>query len=254
MYVLAVPGTPPLFTSYSLPQPQRRQGRAAALSLVAHVAVAVVVLWRGAALMAGGGGGTGPRGGGGGGGRPVVTWFTLPAGSAPQAVDMPAPPTVTVPIVALPDPVKIDVPPLEAIAPPVAPPPPAVAGSGTGTTGGPGQGPGSGGGQGTGTGPGSGSDAGPGSGGEAGYILPATPRWARLPPSGAPAEVQKHPHVVRFWVTAEGRVARVEVSPPIKDARYRRGFIEAMMGYVFNPATTRDGRRIDYVASVTVTP
>jgi periplasmic protein TonB len=254
VYVLAVPGTPPLFNSYSLPQPRRRHGRAAALSLLAHIGIAVLVLWRGATLMAGGGGGTGPRGGGGGGGPSVVTWFTLPAGSAPQAVDMPAAPTVVVPTMALPDPVKIDVPPLETISPPVAPPPPAVAGSGTGTTGGPGQGPGSGGGQGTGTGLGSGSDAGPGSGGEAGYILPATPRWALTPPQGAPAGVHGRPYQVRFWVTADGRVTRVEVTPPIKDAAYRRRFQEAMMGFRFTPAATRDGRRIDYVASVTVTP
>jgi hypothetical protein len=183
-----------------------------------------------------------------------VTWFTLPAASsAPQAVDVPAAPALAVPSVALPDPVKIDIP-IEPL--PTAVPPAAVAavGTGTGTTGGPGQGPGSGGGQGTGTGTGSGSDVGPGSGGEAGYILPATPRWARLPPSGAPAGVRNRPHLVRFWVTADGRVARIEVSPPIKDAGYRRGFTEAMMGYLFNPATTRDGRRIAYVASVTVTP
>ena len=251
MYVLAVPENPPQFNAYSLPLSRRRQGPAAALSLVVHVAIAVLVLWRGAALL-GGGGGPGPRGGGGGGGRPVVTWFTLPTGSAPQALDVPAQPAVTVPTVALPDPVKLDVPPLEAIAPP--PPAAAAVGSGTGTTGGPGQGPGSGGGQGTGTGPGTGSDAGPGSGGEAGYILPATPRWAIFPPPGAPSAVRGRPHQVRFWVTADGRVTRVEVTPPIKDAAYRRQFNERMMGYLFTPAATRDGRRVDYVASVTVIP
>ena len=251
MYVLAVPETPPLFNAYSLPLPRRRQGPAALVSLIAHMTIGVLVLWRGAALL-GGGGGSGPRGGGGGGGQPAVTWFTLPAGSAPQALDVPAPPAVTVPSVALPDPVKIDVPPLEQIAPP--PPAAVVAGTGTGTTGGPGQGPGSGGGQGTGTGPGTGSDAGPGSGGEAGYILPATPRWAIFPPPGAPSAVRGHAHQVRFWVTADGRVTRVEVTPPIKDAAYRRQFNERMMGYLFTPAATRDGRRVDYVASVTVIP
>ena len=255
MYVLAVPETPPLFTAYSLPLPRRRQGPAAALSLLAHIVIAVLVLWRGSALLQGGGGGTGggPRGGGGGGSRPTLTWFTLPAGSAPQALDVPAPPAVTVPTVALPDPVKIETPPLE----PTLFPPPATAapaGTGTGTSGGPGQGPGSGGGQGTGTGPGNGSDAGPGSGGEAGYIFPATPRWAIFPPPGAPNEVRGHQHQVRFWVTADGRVTRVEVTPPIKDAAYRRQFNERMMGYLFTPAATRDGRRVDYVASVTVIP
>ena len=250
MYVLAVPGTPPLFNSYSLPQPPRRQARAAALSFVAHVAIAVLVLWRGAALMAGGGGGggAGPRGGGGGGGRPVVTWFTLPAGSVPQAVDMPAPPVVTVPILALPDPVKIDVPPLEAIAPPVAPPPPppAVAGSGTGTTGGPGQGPGSGGGQGTGTGPGRGSDAGPGSGGEAGYI-PADPRGI------TPIFCSRGQSVLRFWVEADGRVSRVQVNPPPADAGCHREMVAQMKGFKFRPAMTRDGRPVASVFEIRLT-
>ncbi len=253
MYVLAVPETPPFFTAYSLPLPRRRQGPAAALSVLAHVVIAVLVLWRGSALLQGGGGGTGPRGGGGGGGRPALTWFILPAGSAPQALDVPAPPAVTVPTVALLDPVKIETPLLETT---VFPPPATTApvGTGTGTSGGPGQGPGSGGGQGTGTGPGSGSDAGPGSGGEAGYIFPATPRWAIFPPPGAPNGVRGHQHQVRFWVTADGRVTRVEVAPPIKDAAYRRQFNERMMGYLFTPAATRDGRRVDYVASVTVIP
>ncbi len=254
MYVLTVAETPPprLFTAYSLPLPRRRQGPAAALSLLAHVTIAFLVLWRGAALLEGGGGGSGPRGGGGGGGRPVVTWFTLPPGSAPQALDVPAAPAVTVPTVALPDPVKIDIPDLT----PTAPPPAAAVpvGTGSGTSGGPGQGPGSGGGQGTGTGPGSGSEAGPGSGGAAGYILPATPRWAIFPPPGAPTAVRGHAHQVRFWVTADGRVTRVEVTPPIKDAGYRRQFNERMMGYLFTPAATRDGRRVEYVASVTVIP
>ena len=241
-----------MFTAFSLPLPRRRQGPAAALSFVAHVAIAGLMLWRGAELLAGGGGGTGPRGGGGGGGRTVVTRITLATGTATQALDMPAPPAVTVPTVALPDPVKLDVPAIETMTMP--PPAPAAQGSGTGTTGGPGQGPGSGGGQGTGTGPGSGSDAGPGSGGEAGYILPASPRWAIFPPPGAPGAVRGQRLQVRFWVTADGRVTRVEVTPPIKDAAYRRQFNERMMGYLFTPAATRDGRRVDYVASVTVIP
>jgi hypothetical protein len=74
-----------------------------------------------------------------------------------------------------------------------------------------------------------------------------------LPPTGAPKDAH-HPYVVRFWVTAEGRVIRVETNPPIKDGDYRRQFIERMMGYQFNPATTRDGRHVDQVFSVTITP
>jgi hypothetical protein len=147
------------------------------------------------------------------------------------------------------EPVKIDMPP-----PTVAIAPPAAVGTGDGTTGGPGQGPGSGGGTGTGTGTGTGADAGPGSGGKASDIFAATPRWAIMAPTGAPPEVHGKRHEVRFWVTAEGRVTRVEVTPAIKDGGYRREFMERMMGYLFNPATTRDGRRVEYIASVVVYP
>ncbi|MFN2571299.1 MAG: hypothetical protein ABR537_06755 [Gemmatimonadales bacterium] len=241
------------FDAYALPLPRRREGPAAAVSFLIHVAIAVLVLWRGAALFkAGGGGGTGPRGGGGGGGRPAVSWFALPSVATAQAQDITqAPPAVTVPTVAPPvvEPVKIDVPPSTAVITP-----PAAVGTGTGTTGGPGQGPGTGGGTGTGTGMGAGADSGSGSGGGPGYIFPASPRWTIFPPPGAPRDTRGRRHEVRFWVTAEGRVTRVEVTPPIKDAGYRREFNERMMGYLFNPATTRDGQAVDYVASVTVIP
>ena len=247
----------PAFDAYTLPLPPRRQGRgAAALSFVAHVTIAVLVLWRGAELFqSGGGGGSGPRGGGGGGGRPAVSWVALPAApaAAPPEEQTQAPPAVTVPTAVIPAPTiaKIDVP---LVPPPPVPATTAPVGTGDGTTGGPGQGPGSGGGRGTGTGTGVGADSGSGSGGDASDIFPASPRWAVLPPRGAPRGVQGKRYEVRFWVTAEGRVTRVEVTPPIKDSDYAREFRERMMGYLFNPATTRDGRRIDYIASAIVIP
>ena len=177
-----------------------------------------------------------------------MSWFALPAPSTAQAQDAPAAPTVSVPTLAvpLPDALKIDVP-LATIVTPAAP-----VGPGAGTTGGPGQGPGTGGGQGTGTGSGKGADSGSASGGNAGDIFPASPRWAITPPGGAPRQARGR-YEVRFWVTAEGRVTRVEVTPPIKDAGYRREFMQSMMGFQFNPATTRDGRRIDSIATVTIT-
>ncbi len=154
-------------------------------------------------------------------------------------------PTAAAPLV---EPVKLDLPP-----PTVAITPPAAVGTGDGTTGGPGQGPGSGGGTGTGTGTGMGSDAGPGSGGKASDIFAATPRWAIMAPPGAPREARGR-HEVRFWVTADGRVVKIEVMPPIKDSGYRREFTERMMGYLFNPATTRDGRHVESIASLVVYP
>jgi len=243
----------PAFNAYALPLPRRREGPAAALSFLAHVTIAILVLWRGAALVAGGGGGgPGPRGGGGGGGRPAVSWFALPAPSVAQAreVQEVPPPAVTVPTIAVPTPEPVKIEPLTALVLAT----PAAVGTGAGTSGGPGEGPGAGGGKGTGTGTGVGSDSGAGSGGDASYIFPASPRWTIFPPPGAPREARGRRHEVRFWVTAEGKVTRVEVTPPIKDAGYRRDFTERMMGYLFNPATTRDGRHVDYVASVTVIP
>lgn len=235
----------PIFDSYALPLPQRREGPATALSFLAHVAIAILVLWRGAALFeSGGGGGTGPRGGGGGGGRPAVSWFALPTTSSPQLTTTPQTQAVTVPTVATPvtEPVKIDLPP-----PTVAITPPVAVGTGDGTAGGPGKGPGTGGGTGTGTGTGTGSDAGPGSGGKASDIFAATPKWVLNPPDGMP----HGRYEVRFWVTTEGRVTRVEITPPMKDAGYRREFTRQLMGYLFNPARTRDGRYVDFVATIT---
>ena len=85
-------------------------------------------------------------------------------------------------------------------------------------------------------------------------VVPASVRWAVFPPPGAPREVRGRKYEVKFWVSAEGRVTRVEVSPPIKDEGYRREFTERMMGVLFNPATTRDGRPVDYIATVTLIP
>jgi hypothetical protein len=218
------------------------------------VAIAILVLWRGAVLFeGGGGGGSGPRGGGGGGGRPAVSWLALPTSSSPQPETAQQAPAVTVPTVAPPvtEPVKIELPPPTiAIVPPA---PTAAVGTGDGTTGGPGQGPGRGGGTGTGTGTGTGADAGPGSGGDASDIIGAKPRLIINTPVGAPPDA-KGGHEVRFWVRADGRVTKIEVTPPIKDGGYRRAFMEAMRGFLFDPARTLDGRPVDSVYRLTVYP
>ena len=251
---VTAPSPRPRFDSYALPLERRREGSATAVSAVAHITIALLVLWRGAVLFeTGGGGGTGPRGGGGGGGRPAVSWVALPMPAAaqqePAQPTPPPPPAVTVPTVATPvtEPVKLDVPPptltLRADA----------AGTGAGTTGGPGQGPGSGGGTGTGAGTGAGPDTGPGSGGAANDIFGPTPLLVPTVPSGAPPD-DKRKHEVRFWIRADGTVTRVEVNPPIRDSGYRRRFMEAMQGFRFGPAKTREGRPIDYIYSIVVYP
>jgi hypothetical protein len=228
----------PVFDSYSLPLPRRREGPAAALSFIVHITIAILVLWRGAALFEGGGSGSGPRGGGGGGGRPAVSWFAMPAVASPQAQDVPPPhtaPAVTVPTIAvpLPEPVKIEVP-LPSVV--IAPPPPAAIGTGAGTSGGVGAGPGSDGGKGTGTGTGVGADSGAGSGGNAGDIFPANVYGLIVPPDCVRGEI-----TVRFWVERDGRVSQVVVNPPPKNAGCHRELIKHMMGYSFRPAMTRAG-------------
>src|SRR5437773_1694210 len=106
---------------------------------------------------------------------------------------------------------------------------------------------------GTGSETGSGADAGPGSGGGASDMFGPTPLLVPNVPPGAPPE-ERRKHEVRFWIRADGRVTRIEVSPPIRDSGYRRVFMETMWNFVFSPAKTRDGRPLDYVYSIDVYP
>ncbi len=77
---------------------------------------------------------------------------------------------------------------------------------------------------------------------------------ARVIFSGPRRPEERKKHEVRFWIRADGRVTRIEVSPPIRDSGYRRVFMETMWNFVFSPAKTRDGRPIDYVYGIVVYP
>ncbi|MBI1967807.1 MAG: hypothetical protein HYS40_07440 [Gemmatimonadetes bacterium] len=241
----AIPPSPPPprsprapFTAYRLPRGRGRSGIGAVVSFAIHVLVIVAIFWHGAeALLELGAGGAGPRGGGGGGGRPVARFFNLPAASTPVAVDVPPVPAITVdqlpvPDIQVEDLARIEVPKQEI-------PLTTIPGAGQETGGGPGQGAGTGGGTGTGVGTGTGSAEGPGTGGEGGYIFPANPLGIILPASCARGRFY-----VRFWVGVDGRVSRVEMNPPPRDAGCRREMTERMMGYKFRPATTRDGQPV----------
>jgi hypothetical protein len=207
---------------------------------VAHGAIALALLWRGAALLVGGSGGSGLPGGSGGGGRPAVSWFTLPTPSAPQIYDVPAAPVTPVAVLALPDPVRIDLPQLRSVAP-------VATDAGTGGGLGPGTG-GQGTGTGTGTGTGRGVDSGSGSDGEGSYILPAEANGVIVPPACARGEF-----TIRFWVEVDGRVSRLEIDPLPRDAGCRRQMIEALKAYRFRPARTRDGRAVASIYPFKVT-
>jgi hypothetical protein len=181
-----------------------------------------------------------------GGSRPPggrVNFFAIPAG-APAAVDVAPPLRLTVSDLAVLRRIQVELPPIEPLRTTVSAPLldyRVVAGGGGGAGGGGDGGMSPGAGMGTGTGI------------EAGYIFPASPRTAILPPPGqAPGSVAGHTLRVKFWVATDGRVTRVEVNPPIVDGAYSREFQQRMMAYQFYPAHTRDGQSVASVVTISV--
>jgi len=234
----------PIFDRYKMPRARHRAPSATAVAVAAHVAVALLVLWRGAVRVEDAWGGTPPPESRGVR-RPAITWVALPefSSSKPEAPP-PPPPTVTVPAVARPlaEPVKLDLPAsprLVLVATPTA----IATGSGSGAD--PASEPD--------TGVRTDTVAGTETGTNAHDIFGPTPSIQPAMPPGAPAD-EKGEHEVRFWIRADGRVARIEVIPRIRDSAYRRRFMEAMSGFAFDPAKTQDGRPIEYVYSILVHP
>ena len=205
------------------------------------------------------------RAGGGGGGAGGRAYISLPAPhrSAPVAVEVEAPPSATIPSVTATVP-PVEVPPA-VVADPVPPEPVAVvapaAGAPSDTSSGqggagPGAGGGAGGGTGGGFGPGTGTGVGPGTGtgkGEAGAARPPILRHQVIPPENPPKELRGVDLTVTFWVTETGTVARVEVTPPIKDRKFAGKFEESMMQYRFRPGLGPDGKPVASLATHTVT-
>jgi hypothetical protein len=214
------------------------------VSFLLHSVIVLLFVRHGVQWLLGAGGEEGPRGGGGGGSSTEVSYLQLPAASATQQVAVPAPPAVSEVVLPVPQPVELDVLPLES---PVAVAPEATPAPATGDpgSGGPGAGPGTGGGSGAGAGPGAGNDSGSGRGGDGEYISPPYARTVLLP-----ADCARGRFTVRFWVEDDGRVARVAVDPPPKNAGCRREMLDKMMGYQFLPARTRDGRAVASVYEV----
>jgi hypothetical protein len=204
------------------------------LSLVIHALVIGVLVWRANALLEGRGSDAGARAGR----REQINFFALPA-SPPMTVDLPPSPRVVLSEIPSIDPIQIDLSGLEVTAPnrPVtlsAAGGPGGAASGAGSTGG---------------------TTGSGTGGEEGYIFPPDLRGMIVPPlEGRPRAVRGRPHRVTWWVAADGRIERVAVNPEIEDEKYRREFYARMLSYKFEPARTRDGRRVPGVVTITVTP
>lgn len=229
--------------SLSLPQVTRRRTPGAVLSTLIHGAAILLLIRGGAAVLLSGGGTAGPRGGGGG---DAVQFFNLPSPPSVAPVELPPPPSLVPPVLPPPQPTALELP--TAVVPPVPPPapsPPADGGAAAGA--------GTGGGSGGGRGAGVGTETGPGGGGDERDIFPPAPRVQILPPvANRPKGVRGREYRVEFWVTAEGRVERVVVTPAIPDNAYRQAFHQAMLDYRFIPARTRDGRPVAYRYTIVI--
>jgi hypothetical protein len=221
-----------------LPLGRRRFGPGAAVAVFVHTAIIAALVIRGRELQGRGQGGSPAPGG------PKVNFFVIPAG-APTAVDMASPPRLILSDLSALGRIHVELPPV-ALAQAALPLPAAALGGGGGGGAG-----GAVGGRGTAIAAVAGAGVGSGTGDEAGYIFPASPRTAILPPlARVPGSVAGHTYRLKFWVSVEGRVTRVDVEPPIADAAYAREFQQRMMAYQFYPAHTRDGRNVTYVVTV----
>jgi hypothetical protein len=207
------------------------------LAVFLHAVIVGAFVIRGREILGRGQGGSRASG------EARVNFFAIPAG-APAAVEMALSPRLTLSDLSTLRRIHVELPPLEL--PQATLPVPTVAPSGGGGTAGGGAG-----GRGTGPGAAAGAGVGSGTGDEASYIFPASPRTAILPPlARVPGSVAGRTYHVKFWVSVEGRVTRVDVVPPIADAAYGREFQQRMMAYQFYPAHTRDGRNVTYVVTV----
>jgi hypothetical protein len=217
-----------------LPLGRRQLAPGTVAAIIAHGAIVILLLTAGRDA---GGRRSGVRDDGpGNAGARRVNFFVLPA-AAPAAVDVTAAPRVALADLAALPRIPVALPPLDLERGVM--PAPAIGGGGPGGEAGA-----------TGATGAAGEGLGPGTGGEAGYIFPASPRTAILPPlAKVPGAVAGRWYHVKFWVAADGRVTRVDVDPPIVDAGYGRAFQQHMMAYRFYPAHTRDGRTVPYVAT-----
>jgi len=71
--------------------------------------------------------------------------------------------------------------------------------------------------------------------------------------AAAPASVRGMRFRVHFWVSPGGQVTRVEVTPPIPDAEYRKLFMRHMYEYTFAPAIRPDGTPVAGETVLTIT-
>ena len=229
----------PSLPGLRLPLGRPRLGPGAVLATLAHVLIVGALVIHGREILGR------PQGGPAASGEARVNFFAIPAG-APAAVEMALPPRLALSDLSALRRINVELPPLELPQPTLPVPTTAALGGGGGgaNAGGPA-------GRATGPGAATGSGVGSGTGDEASYIFPASPRTAILPPlAKVPGSVAGRTYRVKFWVSVEGRVTRVDVVPPIADAAFGREFQQRMLAYQFYPAHTRDGRNVSCVVTV----
>jgi len=243
---------PPVPPTLELRLPRQRAGGPLVLTLLLHVLlIGLLVTSIGRSLERALAAGRSAATRGGGGGREHgVAYISLPAApaAAPTPVRERHAPVVTHPV-----------PPV--VTPRVLPPPapaetasaPSAAAAGPSTSSGTqGSGEGTGGGTGTGAGPGVGPGVGEGTGGEMGRGSSPEPRQLVLPPADYPKDMRGRQVEVTFYVTADGRVDRIDVAPEIRDGGFARRFAEAMRNYRFRPARSAGGAPVPGTTTVTV--
>ena len=88
--------------------------------------------------------------------------------------------------------------------------------------------------------------------GEMGRGSAPEPRQLVLPPADYPKDMRGRQVEVTFYVTADGRVDRIDVAPEIRDGGFARRFAEAMRNYRFRPARSAGGAPVPGTTTVTV--
>ena len=241
-----------------MPPPEKVGKGGSMVSAVVHGLIIFAIVWSpgvGEMLVDAARGGPGELGGGGGGGGgEQVTYVAMPpfqvtrSEQAPPEVEVePEPEPLFQPqIINSPSVVQPDITRRQIARR-------ALDGEGEGPARGPGSGPGSGGGIGTGTGTGTGSNDGPGTGGGGGSIIPPSPRHTFLPPSGIPGSLKGRSFVVHFWVTAEGDVTRLTITPRVEDSGYRTRLRETLMRFRFRPQISAEGTPMAGETDITIT-
>lgn len=250
--------------AFEISPTKRRSPAGAALSLLLHVALGILLLVRlqedFARVLDAGQRSNGPRGGGGGGsGRVAYISLPAPEASAPKAVAVETPREVPKPVPVTPTPTPPPVvPPPVPEQPQVTKPDPApvtstapdsVAGRG------PGQGGGEGGGTGGGAGPGTGTGRGPGNGtggGEGGAGKGAKPRYEMIPPPDPPKEYRGFPIKILFGIDVDGKVRKVTFEPELPKGKFASQLKETMQSYRFHPALGPDGAPVPGTFEYTV--